>query len=308
MEPIKANARQEKLLRDVFGLKPGEDLPELYPIYGGLTNSSFRFTCRGEDFFLREPGYDTDAFVNRRHEAAVYEAINDPGLTDELVLLEPETGRKITRFWNDSRICDPENDEDVKQCMALLREFHSRQLHVGHRYDLYALIGIFRRMMPEKSIYEDYEEVEKRCLDMKPYLERYQKYAVLCHCDTSYTNFLFVGEGETRRLHLIDWEYSGEHDPCLDIAVFANAANYDHEKLSWLMNCYLGSQPTKEFVLRVYGYGALTCLLWSNWAEYKERIGEDCAGYGPQQYRCAAEYSKLFWELLPHVLGEEDYG
>lgn len=306
MESIKPNAQQEKLLRNLFGLEPGEDVPELYPIYGGLTNSSFRFTCRGEDFFLREPGYDTDAFVNRRHEAAVYEAIDDPTLTDELVLLEPETGRKITRFWNNARICDPEKEADVKQCMALLREFHGRKLHVGHRYDLFALIRVFRRMMPEKSVHEDYAEVEKRCLDMEPYLDRYRKYDVLCHCDTSYTNFLFL-EGE-KNLHLIDWEYSGEHDPCLDIVVFANAACYDREKLMWLIGCYLEDAPTEEFLLRIYGYMALTCILWSNWAEYKERIGEDCAGYGPQQYRCAVEYSNLFWELLPHVLEGNGHG
>ena len=308
MEPMRANAQQEKLLRDVFGLQPGEEVPELYPIMGGLTNSSFRVSCRGKDYFLREPGCDTDAFVNRRHEAAVYEAIDDPTLTDELVVLEPETGRKLTRFWKDARICDPENEGEVRQCMALLREFHGRGLHVEHSYDLFGLIGVFRGLMPEKSVYEDHEEVEKRCLDMKPYLERYQKYAVLSHCDTSYTNFLFVGEGDARHLHLIDWEYAGEHDPCLDIAVFANAAWYDREKVDWLMGVYLEDKPTKEFTLRVYGYMALTSMLWSDWAEYKAKIGEDCAGYGPLQYRFAAEFSELFWELLPQVLGEEDHG
>ena len=308
MEPMRANAQQEKLLRDVFDLPPEAEVPELFPIYGGLTNSSFRFTCRGEDYFFREPGYDTEAYVNRIQEAAVYRAIDDPALTDEIVLLEPETGRKITRFWKDARICDPEKEEDVRQCMALLREFHGRKLHVEHRYDLFALIDVFRQMMPEKSVYEDHEEVEKRCLDMKPYLDRYRKYDVLCHCDPSYTNFLFVTEKEGARLHLIDWEYSGEHDPCLDIAVFDNAACYDREKIDWPMGVYLEDRPTKEFILRVYGYMALTSMLWSAWAEYKTMTGEDCAGYGPLQYRCAAEFSELFWELLPGVLGEEGNG
>ena len=64
-------------------------------IEGGITNSAFRFQCRGEDCIMREPGKDSGEYISRIQEAAVYRKIKGLGISDEVLAIEPETGRKI---------------------------------------------------------------------------------------------------------------------------------------------------------------------------------------------------------------------
>ena len=303
MKPIKPDPAQAALIRRALCMEPSEETPDLYPAEGGLTNHSFRFSCRGQDYLFREPGQDSFTYINRYQEAGAYAAVRGVIPTDELVALEPESGRKITRFWRTARTCDPSRESDVQACMAMLRRLHGAKLQVKDTYSLCDLNRAFIGWKTTPSVYPDYREVEKRCMDMEPILAKYRKYAILSHCDTVADNFLFIEGASGSELRLIDWEYAGMHDPAVDVAMFANDGGYTPEQVEWLMECYLGRTPDPEYTLRVYGYLALTGLCYSNWAERQLEAGIDWGDYGPGQYGRAQLYSKLFWELLPKVPG-----
>ena len=257
---------------------------------------------------MREPGADSFTYINRLQEAAVYAAVRGVVPTDEVVALEPESGRKIAKFWRSARICDPNDEQDVIACMAMIRKLHEKKLHVDYEYNSFELNRTFIGWKTLPSIYPDYEAVEKRCMDMEPILKRYWDHAVLSHCDTVAANFLFIDEGRGQELRLIDWEYAGMHDPCVDIAMFANDGDYSPERTDWLMECYLGEAPTPAFRMRVYGYLALTGLCYSNWEERERMAGRGDEDYGVRQHSHAVRYSRLFWELYPEVEEREAHG
>ncbi len=303
MEGVVPTEAQETLLRNTFGLSPDDSVPLLFPLCGGMTNASYRFTMNGTDYFFREPGRDSGAFISRPQEALVYKTISDPTITDDVLVLEPDTGRKIARFIPGARTCDPTNWDDVARCMALLRRFHEKALHVDHEYDILWLLDVYTKMMPETSMFRNYSQVCQRCRDISPVLKKISVNHVLCHCDASPTNFLFYGDTSSPQLRLIDWEFSGSWDPCGDIACFATASGYKDEELQRLIHLYLqDSVPSPLFTLRVYGHMALMSMVWSNWAEYLAGDGFDTAGYGPAQFQNADYYSKRFWDLLPREL------
>lgn len=296
---------QAALIRKTFQLSPASPVPLLHPISGGMTNRSFRFSLEGRHYFLREPGTDSGRFISRSQEATVYRVIRDFKLTDEVLMLEPDTGRKITRFWAGARTCDPKKKEDVEACMALLRRFHAEALQVSHEYDPGWLMKVYAAMMPRASMYPAHKQVYESCQKILPILSRLSPKPILCHCDTSPTNFLFFEEDGIPQLRLIDWEFSGLWDPCGDIAIFATASEYTPAEVNDLMHCYLQEIPSLRFRLRVYGFLALMGMTWSNWAEYLMQQGLDTEGYGPSQFSYAQYYAKLFWALLPQVLEEE---
>ena len=305
MKAIQTTAAQEDLIRRTFGLGPEEPMPVLTEVPGGLTNASFRFQCRGEDCLLREPGEDSFTYINRYQEAAAYEALKGRIPTDELLALEPESGRKITRFWEGARRADPKSPEDAARCMGILRQLHDGKLRVDYRYSVFDLSRVFIRWKTTPSRYPNYAEVEKRCMDMEPALEPYRRYEVLSHCDTVLSNFLFRPNGELR---LIDWEYSGMHDPLVDVAMFANDADYMPQETERLLTVYLGRAATREERLRIYGYLAAIGLAYSNWEERELLAGRNWGDYGRQQFDHASRYSKLFWALLPEVRKEAGHG
>lgn len=281
-------------IRSALGAEQQEIL-DVVPTKSGMTNRSFRFSCRKKTYILRVPGEGTDKLISRKNEAANYQAMAHSGITDHVLAFDPETGYKLTEFWPQTRNCDPENPREVRHCMEFLREFHRSGKSVPHKFDLFGQIRFYESLMGGVSEYPDYDQVKKRCMAMEGFLSGLQTDLVLTHVDAVPDNFLFVTEYGRESIHLIDWEYAGMFDPHLDIAMFAIYAGYGRDMLHQLMDWYFPEGYSRETRLKIYCYTALGGLLWSNWCEYKKALGVDFGDYARMQYRYASEYSELFF-------------
>ena len=290
--------RALEFLKKALGAEE-RDLEDVVPTDAGMTNRSFRFACRGTRYILRVPGEGTDKLIDRRHEAANYEALGGDPISDTVLAIDPDTGYKLTRFWDSTHNCDPGNWDEVARCMALLRSFHEKRFRVEHSFDLFEEIDFYESLWEGRpSEYPDYELVKARCLSLRPWLDVLEKDCILTHVDAVPDNFLFVHREEGDELHLIDWEYAGMQDPHLDIAMFAVYAGYDRAELDRLMDLYFGGPCPEEIRVKIYCYTALSGLLWSNWCEYKKLLGVDFGDYAKLQYRYAAGFSELAAERM----------
>ena len=256
----------------------------------GMTNRSFRFTCKGQDYIMRIPGEGTDLLINRRQEAAVYETIRDLHLCDDLAYINPDTGYKITAMLPDARVCDPENESDLIACMAKLRAFHALKLTVPHTFELFGQIEYYETLRNgEPSAYRDYSKTKERVLSLQAFIEAHAEPFCLTHIDAVPDNFLFSGND----LRLIDWEYAGMQDPHVDIAMFCIYALYDRAQIDHLIDLYFENACPTETRIKIYCYIAVCGLLWSNWCEYKATLGVEFGEYSLRQYRYAKDYSRL---------------
>ena len=89
---------------------------------------------------MRIPGEGTDQLINRSEEAQVYQAIEGKQICDNIVYINAENGYKITEFLEGSRVCDANNEEDLRLCMKKLRKFHELGLFVDHEFDIFKQI------------------------------------------------------------------------------------------------------------------------------------------------------------------------
>lgn len=256
----------------------------------GMTNRSFQFSCKGQDYIMRIPGEGTDQLINRRQEAKVYETIRDLHLCDDLAYIDPETGYKITAMLPEARVCDPENEADLIACMAKLRAFHALRLTVPHTFDLFGQLAFYETLWNgAPSAYRDYEKTKQRVFSLRPYIEAHAEPFCLTHIDAVPDNFLFSGDD----LRLIDWEYAGMQDPHVDIAMFCIYALYDRAQIDHLIDLYFKNACPTDTRIKIYCYIAVCGLLWSNWCEYKAALGVEFGEYSLRQYRYAKDYSKL---------------
>ncbi len=274
----------------VFDASP-RDITHITVLKKGMTNRSFLFTCRGKQYIMRIPGEGTDRLIDRRQEAAVYGAIRDLSLCDDVYYIDPANGYKITAFLENARVCDPENPNDVRRCMAFLRKFHERRLHVGHSFDIFGQIEFYEQLWKgNPSVYADYRRTKEQILSLRPYIEAHAGEKVLTHIDAVPDNFLLTGDD----IRLIDWEYAGEQDPHVDIAMFAIYALYDRTQIDALIDAYFPEGCPGETRLKIYCYVAACGLLWSNWCEYKRQLGVEFGEYSLRQYRYAKDFYRIF--------------
>ena len=258
----------------------------------GMTNRSFLFSCQDKRYIMRIPGEGTDVLINRREEAAVYQLIQDKDICDDIKYINPENGYKITQYIEGARVCNPLDINDLHKCMARLKAFHNLKLKVEHRFDIFQRIDFYESLWQgEASAYRDYEQTKANVLSLQEYINKQAAPECLTHIDAVADNFLFAqDEAGQEKIYLIDWEYAAMQDPHVDIAMFCIYSLFDKEQVDQLIDIYFEDKCTKANRIKIYCYIAACGLLWSNWCEYKSKLGVEFGEYSLAQYRYAKEY------------------
>lgn len=277
-----------------------QEITNITALKKGMTNRSFRFSCRGQEYIMRIPGEGTDQIINRAQEAAVYGVISGRGLSDRVAYINAENGYKITEFLAPARVCDPMDREDVRRCMEKLRSFHQQKLTVKHSFDLFRQIEFYESLWNgEPSIYKDHQETKERVFSLRPFIEAHAGERCLTHIDAVPDNFLFVtGADGEETIRLIDWEYAGMQDPHVDLAMFCIYSMYDRAHVDALIDVYFQGDCPENVRLKIYCYIAVCGLLWSDWCEYKRQLGVEFGEYSLRQYRYAKDYYKIVRRTL----------
>lgn len=279
-----------------------EEIQDIRVLKKGMTNRSFRFTCRGKDYIMRIPGEGTDQLINRKQEYQVYQVINGEGISDAIHYFDPENGYKVTEYLEESHCCDPENWEEVDQCMAFLRKFHQEGLTVDHTFDIFERMDFYQQLWNgQPSCYRDYQETLEGVQKLRPFIDSQPKQWTLCHIDSVPDNFLIRDTRKGSEIHLIDWEYSGMQDADVDIAMFAIYALYEKEQVDRLIDGYYPEGISRKHRMKLYCYVAACGLLWSNWCEFKRQQGVEFGEYSLRQYRYAKEFARYVEQEMAHL-------
>ena len=287
-----------RLICKALCAKP-EEVTDITVLKKGMTNRSFLFTCKDKKYIMRIPGEGTDQLINRRQEAAVYHAIADKNICDDIAYINPENGYKITEFLEGARVCDPTDYEDVKKCMSRLRDFHALKLKVEHEFDIFGQMEFYETLWDgTPSVYKDYEKTKANVWSLKPYIDAHAGEKILTHIDAVPDNFLFVQKNGKEEIRLIDWEYAGMQDPHVDIAMFCIYSLYNKRQVDRLIAAYFTDGCDDATRIKIYCYIAACGLLWSNWCEYKRNLGVEFGEYSLRQYRYAKDYYRIVQDEL----------
>lgn len=283
-----------EIIKQVFNANNNE-IQNIRVLKKGMTNRSFLFECKNEQFIMRIPGEGTDQLINRKEEFDVYNVIKETGICDDIYYMNYKNGYKITKYLNNARVCDSSNEEDLKLCMKILKDFHNLNLKVEHEFNIYNKIQFYEDLWNgKKSMYKDYEETKRNVISLRAFIESNIDRKCLTHIDAVPDNFLF----SNNEIKLIDWEYSGMQDPHVDIAMFCIYALYEREQVDRLIDIYFCNKCPNNIRLKIYSYIATCGLLWSNWCEFKSHLGIDFGEYSLRQYRYAKDYYRIVKEEL----------
>jgi len=279
-----------------------DEISDITQLTVGMTNRSYVFRYKGERYIVRIPGVGTDTIINRKEEAAVYNAVNGKGICEDIIYINPENGYKISKFIEDTHTCDPENKDDVVLALKTISRFHELKLKVDHEWDTYAKFETYDSMWRgQPSVFSDYEEIKEQILGLRDYIERYSEEKVLTHIDAVGINILITNDKKDPKAYLIDWEYAAMQDPHIDLICFGIFANYDKKQMDELIDKYFEIRHQKcsyETRTKLYALIATFGLLWTSWCEGKRVEGQDYTDYAKTQYRYAKEYLKYVQERL----------
>jgi thiamine kinase-like enzyme len=243
------------------------------PIPGGMTNSNYRVTTAAGDYVVRisvreagELGIDRD---NEHHNSvlAAQAGVGAP------VLARVENPEALVVGFLQGVTLEPEAFEHPRRVSALaaaLRRLHAappfardfNMVEVQERYHQIVVSNGY----PLPAEYARYADRARR---MGEVLTRTRTRTAPCHNDLMPGNFI-ESDGIGSHLWIVDYEYSGNNDPCYDLGDAINELELDPVRAEQLVTEYHG-RPRPQELARARLWSLMSKYGWSLWGSI--RIG-----------------------------------
>ena len=281
----------------------GRDLG-VAPLSGGLTNQIFRVDVDGRAYVARlcSPSGSLLA-IDRAAEHAHSVTAAASGVGPAVAAYAPEAGVLVVD-WVAGRTL---TEADVRDDANLLRIAAAcRQLHAGERFttgfDMFALQRHYLAVVTGRGF-----RLPPRYLEFMPCVDRIRAAladrplpTVPCHNDLLAANIIDGGD----RLWLIDYEYSGNNDPCFELGNLWSESGLAAGQLDLLVHAYFG-RSSRRLAARARLLGLMSKYGWTLWASIQAGVSAldfDFWSWGMERYgRAVAEFDG---PALPRLLEE----
>ncbi|HVH21883.1 MAG TPA: choline/ethanolamine kinase family protein [Pseudonocardia sp.] len=267
---------------------------------GGLTNRNLKVTTADGVVVVRIPTPGPSLLgIDRDHEYANSVAAAQAGVGAPVLHYRPGIGLAVGflpgRTLSDADLQDP----DVLRRVAVA----CRQLHAGPRFgnefDMFEVQARYRRIVADNGF-----RLPPRYDEFVPLVERIREAlgprdgTVPCNNDLLAENLLDDGE----RVRIIDYEYSGNNDPCFELGNIWSEATLPEPLLEVLVTAYFG-RPRPVQVARARLFALVAKYGWTLWAAIQDGASAmdfDFWSWGMQKYeRAVAEFDGP--ELADHL-------
>ena len=248
---------------------------------GGLTNENYLIEAAGQRYVMRIPGQSTELLaIDRANEVFNTKAAATTGIGPKVLEHIPDLDVLVLEF-----IQGPTMSAATLQTKEMVERmagsFH--RLHASPRFlkdfNMFRLIEDYLRIVQEHQVtipagYRDRLPVVAK---IDSALKTGALPAVSCHNDLLCENFIDDGTA----LRIVDYELSGNNDPCFDLGNTAQEAEFDQELRTALCAAYFGRDDGRQLA-RMNLFALMSDIGWTLWGAIQAKISAvdfDFEGY-----------------------------
>jgi thiamine kinase-like enzyme len=255
---------------DLVSLWRGKDLKFL-PLSGGLTNENYLVEANGERYVMRLPGTSTELLsIDRVNEVANARAAASTGVGPKVLEHIPRLNIMVLEF-----IEGPTMSAPALQSAPMARRMADsfKRLHAAPRFlkdfDMFRLIEEYLGIAKEHrvTIPLDYRARLPLVGEIEQAVRVGALPSVSCHNDLLCENFIDDG----RSLRIVDYELSGNNDPCFDLGNTAQEASFDDALRGALCEAYFGRLDSQQLA-RMNLFALMSDVGWTLWGAIQARI------------------------------------
>jgi thiamine kinase-like enzyme len=277
---------------------------------GGLTNRNYCVAIPdGRKFVARFSSAKTALLaIDRQAEHQNSTIAAAAGVGPEVVDFAPHDGVLLVR-WIEGRTfaeTDLDDERQLERVARVCRRLHAAPPFVSD-FDMFDIQRRYLAIVQEFGfrLPDDYLEFEPTVRRIEAVLRASAGPTVPCHNDLLAANIMDDGE----RLWLIDYEYSGNNDPCFELGNIWSEAALAPDRLEHLVTCYFGA-PSPVQTARARLFGLMSKYGWTLWASIQDAVSDvdfDFWDWGLAKYvRARAELrGPELEELIATVQGSD---
>jgi len=254
---------------------------DVSPLSGGLTNENYLVEVDGERYVMRLPGQSTELLsIDRENEVHNTKAAAETGIGPHV--LEHVAGLDVMVL---EFIPGPTMSAETLQSVHMARRMASsfKTLHSAPRFlqdfNMFRLIEYYLRIVDEHGVMipRGYRDKLPVVAEIERAVSVHALPAVSCHNDLLCENFIDDGES----LRIVDYELSGNNDPCFDLGNTAQEAIFGEDLREVLCEAYFG-RPDPRQLARMNLFAVMSDVGWTLWGAIQAKISTidyDFTGY-----------------------------
>ena len=248
---------------------------------GGLTNENYLVESGGNRYVMRLPGLSTELLsIDRKNEVHNTKAAASTGIGPRVLEHVPEVDVMVLEF-----IPGPTMSAKALQTgqMAARMALSFHRLHNAprflHDFNMFRLIETYLDIVAQHRV-----TIPKDYRDWLPTIDQIERavnvaplHLAPCHNDLLCENFIDDGVS----LRIVDYELSGNNDPCFDLGNTAQEAGFDQELRAALCESYFGKVDARQLA-RMNLFALMSDVGWTLWGAIQAKISAvdfDFRGY-----------------------------
>jgi thiamine kinase-like enzyme len=238
---------------------------------GGLTNTNYLVTADGDRYVVRIPGRSTELLaVDRANERHNAEAAATTGVSPAVVEYLEGLNVMVLSFVDGTTMSADQlrTPRQARRIAASLRRLHAAP-RFRKDFDMFRLVEFYLRVCDERSIRvpDGFRDRSAEVAAIEEVLSAHPLPTVPCHNDLLAENYIDDG----RQLWIVDFEYSGNNDPCFELGDTAQECGFDEDLRAVLCEAYFG-EATPALRSRMQLQAVMADVGWTLWAAIQAEI------------------------------------
>ncbi|HEX3508405.1 MAG TPA: choline/ethanolamine kinase family protein [Candidatus Dormibacteraeota bacterium] len=265
--------------------------PVVSQLSGGLTNENYLVEAGRQRYVMRIPGQSTELLsIDRANEVFNTKAAATTGIGPRVLEHIAGLDALVLEFIP-GQTMSAATLQSKEMASRMAESF--RRLHGSPRFlkdfNMFRLIEDYLRIVGEHevTIPAGYRDRLPAIARIERAVERGALPAVSCHNDLLCENFIDDGEA----LRIVDYELSGNNDPCFDLGNTAQEAEFDQDLRAALCAAYFGQENPQQLA-RMNLFALMSDVGWTLWGAIQAKISAvdfDFRGYYTMRWERALE-------------------
>jgi thiamine kinase-like enzyme len=263
---------------------------------GGLTNENYLVEAGGQRYVMRIPGQSTELLsIDRANEVFNTKAAATTGIGPRVLEHIAALDALVLEFIPGTAMSAAtlQSTEMASRMAVSFRRLHGAPRFLKD-FNMFRLIEDYLRIVDEHAVTipAGYRERLGAIAQIEEAVESGALPSVPCHNDLLCENFIDDGAA----LRIVDYELSGNNDPCFDLGNTAQEAEFDQQLRAALCAAYFGHEDARQLA-RMNLFALMSDVGWTLWGAIQAKISAVDFDFGG--------YYKTRWERAIEVLDSD---
>jgi thiamine kinase-like enzyme len=166
-----------------------------------------------------------------------------------------------------------QSSKEIKQLVKKIKLLHNAKPFLRN-FNMLSQISYYKNILKEEYLPKELFKYVNKIETLKQKLYLTKDNLVPCHNDLIAENII----KKDNQIYIVDFDYSGNNDPCFELGNLSVEMEYDDEQINKLVRSYYG-EINENIISKVYLQGVVSDIGWSLWSYVQAKISNNNFDY-----------------------------